>query len=140
MKSIPRVGLGHDRRRSERPGSGSEDSQLGLDSGPFVGDSAYAIGRFRARQCAPRIRRFPGLRLRCHGSVRRRPCARWTTAFLRPPAAAATTDAVVMRGLASSPPPDPDARFRPNPSVCGLGSARTAGKFGAWLVMSGLHG
>jgi signal transduction histidine kinase len=31
-------------------------------------------------------------------------------------------------------------RIRPDPSVCGLGSARTAGKFGAWLVMSGLHG
>jgi len=26
-----------------------------------------------------------GLRLRCHESVRRRPCARWTTAFPRPP-------------------------------------------------------
>ena len=32
----------------------------------------------------PCIRRFPGLRLRCHESVRRRPCARWTTAFPRP--------------------------------------------------------
>ena len=33
--------------------------------------------------CEPRLRRVPGLRLRCHGSVRRRPCARWTSAFPR---------------------------------------------------------
>ena len=55
--------------------------------GPYPRQPAvtYADRRSCSRLPQPRLRRVPGPGLRCHRSVRRRPCARGTTAFPRPP-------------------------------------------------------
>jgi hypothetical protein len=51
---------------------------------PAYGSTAYARGHITRAASGPRLRRVPGLRSRYDGSVRRRPCARRTSAFPRP--------------------------------------------------------